>query len=149
MGKIVHIVVDPRDRGDEKAERDGEKRIYLKRLPLGFWVRMEKYAGAPFVDDLKRHDDSLTGDLAGPLVFIEPRTSEPFTFRTSKVTRAGFPFSHGRVITTVACQGRTMRQGDGAGGLCARRVYPRVAWAQDPRGRALWPRRGLASGRGG
>ena len=115
-GQIVHIVVDPRDRGDvDHAERDREKRIYLKHLPLGFWVRMEKYASAPFVDDLERHDESLTGDLTGPLVFIEPRTSEPFTFRTSKVTRTGFPFSHGRVITTVACQGRTMREGDGAG----------------------------------
>ena len=114
-GQIVHIVVHDRDRDDvEKAERDGEKRIYLKRLPLGFWVRMEKYKGAPFVDDLKSHDESLTGELTGPLVFIEPRTSEPFTFRTSKVTRTGFPFSHGRVITTVACQGRTMREGDWA-----------------------------------
>eukprot|EP00959_Pyramimonas_sp_CCMP1952_P302632 6332378-Pyramimonas_sp.AAC.1 len=52
---------------------------------------------------------------AGPLVFIEPRASEPFTFRTSKVTRTGFPLSHGRVITAVACQGRTAREGDGAG----------------------------------
>eukprot|EP00959_Pyramimonas_sp_CCMP1952_P321982 6737219-Pyramimonas_sp.AAC.1 len=34
-GQIAHVVVDPRDRGDvERAERDGEKRIYLKRLPL-------------------------------------------------------------------------------------------------------------------
>eukprot|EP00959_Pyramimonas_sp_CCMP1952_P421191 8823305-Pyramimonas_sp.AAC.1 len=33
-GQIVHIVVNPRDRGDaERAERGGEKRIYLKRLP--------------------------------------------------------------------------------------------------------------------
>eukprot|EP00959_Pyramimonas_sp_CCMP1952_P470593 9496939-Pyramimonas_sp.AAC.1 len=55
------------------------------------------------------------GDLTGLLVFIEPRTSEPFTFRASKVTRAGFPFSHGRVITAVACQGRAMREGGGAG----------------------------------
>ena len=124
-GQIVHIVEDPRDRGDvDNAERDGEKRIYLKHLPLGFWVRMEKYASAPFVDDLERHDESLTGDLTGPLVFIEPRTSEPFTFRTSKVTRTGFPFSHGRVITTVACQGRTMREGDRARERRRREILP-------------------------
>ena len=111
-GQIVHIVVDPQDQDDiDKAERDGEKRIYMKHLPLRFWVRMEKYSGAPFADDLERHDDSLTGDLTGPLVFIERRTSEPFTFRSFRVTRTGFPFSHGRVITTVACQGRTMREG--------------------------------------
>eukprot|EP00959_Pyramimonas_sp_CCMP1952_P325500 6812749-Pyramimonas_sp.AAC.1 len=47
-GQIVHIVAGPRDRGDvDIAERDGEKRIYLNHLPLGFWVCMEKYAGAP------------------------------------------------------------------------------------------------------
>ena len=42
---------------------------------------------------------------------MEARTSEPFIFREYKVVRTGFPFSHGRVITTVACQGRTMREG--------------------------------------
>eukprot|EP00959_Pyramimonas_sp_CCMP1952_P086090 1800854-Pyramimonas_sp.AAC.1 len=77
----------------EKAERDGEKRVYLKHLPLGFWARMVKCAGAPFVGDLERRDDSLAGVLAGSLVFIERRTSEAFTFRASKVARAGFPFS--------------------------------------------------------
>ena len=108
----MRIEVDPRDKDDiDKAERDGEKRIYLKHLPLGFLVRMEKYTGAPFVADLERHDARFTGDLTKGLVFIEPRTSEPFTFRSFKVTRTGFPFSHGRVITTVACQGRTMREG--------------------------------------
>ena len=85
--------------------------VYLKYLPLGFWVRMEEYSSAPFQDALHDIDDSLTGDLTGPLVFIESRTSEPFTFRGFTVTRTGFPFSHGRAIATVACQGRTMRQG--------------------------------------
>eukprot|EP00959_Pyramimonas_sp_CCMP1952_P102558 2145072-Pyramimonas_sp.AAC.1 len=34
-GQIAHVVVDLRDRGDvERAERDGEKRIYLKHLPM-------------------------------------------------------------------------------------------------------------------
>ena len=27
------------------------------------------------------------------------------------VTRTGFPFSHGRIITSTACQGRTMHEG--------------------------------------
>ena len=138
-GQIVRVVVDPRDRGAaDAAERDGRGHVYLKHLPLGFWVRMEKYAGAPFKEDLGRRDDSLTGELTGPLVFIEPRTSEPFTFRGSTVVRTGFPFSHGRVITTVACQGRTMREGDGAGerrsgdgqtsGARAVRSHPSVLW---------------------
>ena len=56
----MHIVVDPRDRGAvDNAERDGEKRIYLKRLPLGFWVRMEKYVGAPFTTHLPDHSSTL------------------------------------------------------------------------------------------
>ena len=49
--------------------------------------------------------------MADSLVFVEPRTSEPFLFRDHRVTRTAFPISHGRVITTTACQGRTMRQG--------------------------------------
>ena len=36
---------------------------------------------------------------------------DPFTFRQRKVVRTAFPFSHGRVITTTASQGRTMRDG--------------------------------------
>eukprot|EP00959_Pyramimonas_sp_CCMP1952_P337253 7062446-Pyramimonas_sp.AAC.1 len=62
---------------------------------------MEKYVSAPFVDGLKRRDDNLTGDLAGPLEFIEPRPPEPFTCCASKATRTGFQFSRGRVITAV------------------------------------------------
>ena len=45
------------------------------------------------------------------LVFVEPRTSEPFLFRGHRVTRTGWPFSHGRVITATACQGRTLHDG--------------------------------------
>ena len=45
------------------------------------------------------------------LVFIEPRTSDPFIFREYTVTRTGFPISHARAITSTACQGRTMRDG--------------------------------------
>eukprot|EP00959_Pyramimonas_sp_CCMP1952_P109572 2292010-Pyramimonas_sp.AAC.1 len=62
---------------------------------------MEKSTNALFVDDLKRRDGSLAGDLAGPLVFIEPRASAPVTFRSSKATRAGPPFSRGRAVTAA------------------------------------------------
>ena len=114
-GQIVDIVVNPLDQEEvEGAVRAGKTQVYLKHVPYGFMVRMEKYTGAPFSDILEGHDDSLTRDLTGPLVFIEPRTSEPFHFRGFRVTRTGFPFSHGRVITTTACQGRTMREGDRA-----------------------------------
>ena len=44
-------------------------------------------------------------------MFVEPHTSDEFLFRTHRVARTGFSFSHGRVITSTACQGRTMREG--------------------------------------
>ena len=115
-GQIVDIVVNPQDQeAVAKAFTNGLSQIYLRHLPFGFWVRIEKYTAAPFKTILEEHDDSLTAASTESLVFIETRTSEPFEFRDKKinyrVTRTGFPFSHGRVITTTACQGRTMRDG--------------------------------------
>ena len=72
---------------------------------------MDKYKGAPFQQILDDYDDNLTSAVTDSLVFIEARTSDPFTLRDHKVTRTAFPFSHGRVITNTACQGRTMREG--------------------------------------
>ena len=40
-----------------------------------------------------------------------PHTSAPFKYRGHVVTRTGFPFSPGRVVTATACQGRTMHGG--------------------------------------
>ena len=112
-GDVVEIVVNPLDA--EKVTKAFEERsetpVYLEYLPLGFWVKMEKYVNAPFGSILGGHDSSLTRRLTKSLVFVEARTSEPFTFRNFKVIRTGFPISHGRVITTTACQGRTMREG--------------------------------------
>ena len=111
-GDIVDIVINPLEqaRVDEALQCCAE-RIYLHHLPLGFWVKMEKYAESPFTNFLKQCDDTLGLEQTKSLVFVEPRTSEPFVFRQYKVTRTGFPLSHGRVVTTTACQGRTMTQG--------------------------------------
>ena len=111
-GEVVEIVVNPLDQDMvDEAARNGTDKVYLRHLPLGFWVKMEKYKHAPFGDLLEKHEQSLDRDRTKSLVFVEARTSEPFTFRTYKVIRTGFPLSHGRVITTTACQGRTMREG--------------------------------------
>ena len=111
-GEIVRIV--PQD-GDAKAMEDALQMesgtVYFKQLPKGIWVRMEKYNGAPFTSDLKRHDATLRPEDTRNLVFIEPRTSHPFVWRDFTVTRTGFPISHARAITSTACQGRTMRDG--------------------------------------
>ena len=111
-GDVVHIVVNPLDQDMvDEAERNGADKIYLRHLPLGFWVKMDKYESAPFGSLMEQQDPSLERVRTKSLVFVEARTSEPFIFREYKVVRTGFPFSHGRVITTVACQGRTMREG--------------------------------------
>jgi len=104
-GVIVSIVYHPLDQDHvDAAMANGAERIYLRHLPLGIWLRMDKYAKSPFVnDDL--------GAEASRLVFVEPQTSDPFLFRGHKVKRTGFPLSHARVVTTTACQGRTMRAG--------------------------------------
>jgi hypothetical protein len=42
---------------------------------------------------------------------MEPKTSRPFMFRGHDVVRTGFSFSHGRVITSAVCRGRTLPAG--------------------------------------
>ena len=64
-----------------------------------------------FEGKLKRHDESLVQAETKSLVFVEVRTSDSFHFRNYTVTRTAFPLSHGRVITSTACQGRTMTEG--------------------------------------
>ena len=93
------------------GSRAAGRPAYLRYLPYGLWARMDKYAAAPFCDDLKEHEDTLVQEATERLVFIEPQTSTSFDFRKHKVTRTGFPISHGRVVTSTACQGRTMPLG--------------------------------------
>ena len=112
-GIVVHIEVDPEDKAAEAealANYDGAP-LYLKRLPLGVWIRMDKYNRAPFQQTLHAHDVELLPDDTKRLVFVEPITSKPFAFREYAVVRTGFALSHGRVLTSTACQGRTMREG--------------------------------------
>ena len=111
-GEVVHIAAHPLDQEDvDAAMATGGGTVYLRHLPLGLWVRMDKYTGAPFCKRLQRHADGLSPALTQSLVFVEPRTSDAFDFRGYRVTRTGLPVSHGRVITSTACQGRTMRAG--------------------------------------
>ena len=111
-GEVVEIVVNPLDQDMvDEALREGTQKIYLRHLPLCFWVKMEKYEGAPSSSVLEEHDASLARPLTKSLVFVEASTSDSFAWSHYRVVRTGFPFSHGRVITTTACQGRTMRQG--------------------------------------
>ena len=75
------------------------------------WVRMDKYKAAPFGDKLAEGDGTIDASDAARLVFIEPQTSSQFEFRKYKVTRTGLPVSRAQVLTSTACQGRTMQDG--------------------------------------
>ena len=107
-GEVVHIAINPADEAEVAAAQAAGRPAYLKHLPYGVWARMDKYTAAPFCDDLQNHSGNLARDVTERLVFIEPQTSTAFDFRKHKVTRTGFPISHGRVLTSTACQGRTM-----------------------------------------
>lgn len=111
-GEVVHVAVNPLDQREvDAAMASGGGVVYLRHPPLGIWVRMNKYTGAPFAKRLQRADASLDPEQTRSLVFVEPRTSDAFVFRNHRVTRTGFPLSHARVVTSTACQGRTMKAG--------------------------------------
>ena len=89
----------------------GAGTVYLTKFPKGVWVCMGKYDGAPFTKLLRKQCSTLLPADTQNLIFIEPRTSDPFVYRNWAVTRTGLPISHARAITSTACQGRTMRDG--------------------------------------
>ena len=111
-GDVVHIAVHPEDQDTyDETLNLGAGMVCLRRPPLGIWLRMEKHSHAPFAKKLRQYDQRLAPEQTKHLVFVEPRTSDPFMFREFTVTRTGWALSHARVVTSTACQGRTMRQG--------------------------------------
>ena len=110
-GVVVHVAINPLDE-DEVREAQADRRpVYLRHLPLGVWVRMDKYAVAPFRDRLAEHADSIDAQDAAQLVFMEPQPSNTFEFHKYKVIRTALPISHAQVLTSTASQGRTMSLG--------------------------------------
>ena len=56
-GQIVDIVVNALDQDVvDSALADGAQQMYLKHLPLGFWVKMDKYTGSSCTELLEAHD---------------------------------------------------------------------------------------------
>ena len=110
-GTVVHGEIDPEDADEVEIARRERRPAYLRHVPLGVWLRMAKYSGAAFADRLQRAAPGMSHGYASSLVFVEPQTSDAFQWRGHTVVRTGFPLSHGRVITSTACQGRTMRAG--------------------------------------
>ena len=111
-GEVVNIVFNPLDQEEVDADIASEAdTIYLRHLPLGVWVRMANYTRAPFCKALRQLDDNLLPIDTQSLVWMEPRTSNPFIFRDHIVVRTGFSFTHGLAITSTACHGRTLPAG--------------------------------------
>ena len=110
-GEIVHVAINPRDEEEVERAKAENRPAYLRYLPFGVWVRMDKYKAAPFCERLAEHAEGIDVSDTARLVFIEPQTSSPFDFRKHKVTRTGLQISHANVLTSTACQGRTMHQG--------------------------------------
>ena len=89
-GEIVRIEPHPDDRAKlDEAMRMGAGTVYLTKVPKGVWVRMRKYDGAPFTKLLRDQCRTLSPTDTRNLVFIEPRTSDPFVYREYTVTRTG------------------------------------------------------------
>ena len=115
-GVVVHITVHPDDedlvrRGVKDAEDGHEVRLYLRQMPLGIWLRMDKYDETPATAQLAENTNLNHAEVQS-LLFVEPRTNlMPFTWREYKVTRCGFPLTHAMVRTSTACQGKNCEQG--------------------------------------
>jgi len=121
-GIVVRIEVDAHDEDrmlEAFADPAAHPVVYLTQVPLGVWLKMEKYDEAPFID-LLTGAGHLAHAEAESLVFLGPTTTlMPFKWREYKVTRSGFALTHGCVRTSTACQGKTFE--DGVVIDCARR----------------------------
>ena len=119
-GDVVRVEINPADADEVDSARREGRPAYLRHLPFGIWLSMAKYEGAPFVKRLQKLTDGISPQDARSLVFVEPKPSSQFCFSTKvepvgkvtfSVVRTGFVLSHGRVITSTACQGKTLHDG--------------------------------------
>ena len=114
-GVVVHIAANPEDESLVEAafKLDAPTEpIYLKHVPLGVWVRFDKYSGSPATRLLCDGDDPLPQSFTDNLVFLEPSSPmTPFKWRRHSVNRVGFPMSHANRLTSTGCQGMTLPRG--------------------------------------
>ena len=89
-GTVVHVAINPLDAREVDAAKRQRRPAYLTHMPYGVWVRMDKYAAAPFGGGAL----GIDGDQAGHLIFVEPMTTSAFDFRGHKVVRTSLPLSH-------------------------------------------------------
>ena len=72
-GDVVSIVVHPLEKDEvDRAVAENSRQIYLKYVPLGFWVRMDKYSSGPANGIFEENErEQIAGDTRS-LVFVEP-----------------------------------------------------------------------------
>ena len=124
-GVVVRVEVDPRDQeAVDAAAASGvghAQEIYLRHLPLGIWLRMDKYKNSPCAKILEEDQPgAFAAEHTNSLYWMLPTTTiTPFKWREFAVHRTGFPITHANVRTSTACQGKTLS--DGVVVDCARR----------------------------
>ena len=124
-GVVVRVEIDPRDQeAVDAAAGSGAgsaQEVYLRHLPLGIWLRMDKYVSSPCATVLGEEKPGVFAvKHTEGLYLLQPTsTLMPFKWRSFAVHRTGFPITHAAVRTSTACQGKTLS--DGVVVDCARR----------------------------
>ena len=116
-GIVVRVEVDPRDQESVDAAAAAgagkAREVYLRHLPLGIWLRMDKLTNSPCVEVLEEERPGMfdSTDTDSLYLLLPSSTILPFKWREYAVHRTGFPLTHGAVRTSTACQGKTLRHG--------------------------------------
>ena len=116
-GIVVRVEVDPRDQESVDAAAAAgagkAREVYLRHLPLGIWLRMDKLTNSPCVEVFEEERPGVfdSTDTDSLYLLLPSSTISPFKWREYAVHRTGFSLTHGAVRTSTACQGKTLRHG--------------------------------------
>ena len=80
-GAVVHVTHNPADEelvAAVRADRTASPCVYLKHVPLGLWLLMNKYKAASFTEQLEEACPSLTPEHTRRLAFLEPNQGKTF-----------------------------------------------------------------------
>ena len=113
-GVVMRIVLHPKDE-DRAANAFNSASpgttVYLTHVPIGIWLKMDKYDEAPDVENLA-HATNLSDSDVQSLVLLEPsKCLMPFKWKEYQIYRSGFALTHAMVRTSTACQGKTYDMG--------------------------------------
>ena len=101
-GEVVSVAINPLDEAEVHSAKAEGRQAYLRYLPFGVWVRMDKYTAPAFGKKLAEHGGDIDASDAARLAFIEPQTSSPPAFCKHAVMRASLPISRAQAATSAA-----------------------------------------------